>query len=116
MPAPKRKTAKAKASRQSVGKKPASRKSTATPKSTPKKPTQPDIKISPSSKQAAVLAMLYGTDGTTIDAIAKTTGWQQHSVRGFLAGVVKRKLGLKVLSTVEGDQRTYRILSTTKQA
>jgi hypothetical protein len=60
MPAPKRKTVTAKASRQSVGKKPESRKSPATSKSTPKKPAQPDIKISPSSKQAVVLAMLQG--------------------------------------------------------
>jgi len=44
-----------------------------------------------------------------------TEGAQQQSVREFLAGVVKKKLGLKVVSTVEGDQRTYRILSTAKQ-
>lgn len=116
MPTPKRKITKAKAPRRSVGKKPASRKSMATSKSAPKKPAQPDIKVSPSSKQATVLTMLHGTDGATIDAIAKTTGWQQHSVRGFLAGVVKKKLGLKVVSTVEGDRRTYRILATAKQA
>jgi hypothetical protein len=116
MPAPKRIITKAKAPRRSAGKKPASRKSMATPKSTPKKPVQPDIRISPSSKQAVVLAMLHGTDGATIDAIAKATGWQQHSVRGFLAGVVKKKLGLNVVSTVEDGQRTYRILSTGKQA
>jgi len=116
MPAPKPKITKAKAHRRSVHKKAPSRKLAATSKPAASEPAQPDIKISPSSKQAAVLAMLHGTDGATIDAIAKTTGWQQHSVRGFLAGVVKKKLRLKVVSTVEGDQRTYRGLATAKQA
>lgn len=63
----------------------------------------------PSSKQSAVLAMLREPSGTTVASIMKATGWQQHSVRGFFAGVIRKKLKLNLASEKIDGERRYRI-------
>lgn len=62
------------------------------------------------SKQARVIDMLSSPNGTTISSVMELTGWQQHSVRGFLAGVVRNKLGLKLSSETKDGVRLYRIV------
>ena len=61
------------------------------------------------TKHARILAMLRTPAGATIAAIMTATEWQQHSVRGFLAGVVRKKLGLNLVSEQTDKGRVYRI-------
>jgi len=68
---------------------------------------------SPESKQARIIAMLRAPSGATIEALMRVTGWQPHSVRGFLAGVIRKKLGLNLVSTAANNGRLYRIVDHT---
>jgi hypothetical protein len=62
------------------------------------------------TKQATLIAMLRAPDGATIAEIMAATGWQSHTVRGAMAGALKKKLGLEVTSEkVEGRGRVYRL-------
>jgi hypothetical protein len=62
------------------------------------------------SKQAQLIAMLKAPKGASIDEIVAAFGWQPHTVRGAIAGALKKKLGLEVTSEkVDGRGRVYRI-------
>ena len=62
------------------------------------------------TKNAQVDAMLRDRAETTIAAIMAAPGWQQHSVRGFLAGVIRKKLGFNLVSEPKEGGRIYRIV------
>jgi hypothetical protein len=63
------------------------------------------------TKHARLLGMLRSKRGVSISAMTKATGWQQHSVRGFLAGVVKKKLRLDLRSEKTKSGRIYRVVA-----
>ena len=68
------------------------------------------------SKKAHIIAMLRAPGGATIEAMARAAKWQPHSVRGFLAGVVRKKLGLTLVSADGENGRVYRITDRTASA
>src|SRR6266481_6391276 len=63
----------------------------------------------PGTKHERIIAMLRTPAGATIASLVTATAWQQHSVRGFLAGVVRKKLGLNLVSEQTDKGRVYRI-------
>src|SRR5450631_1408228 len=82
------------------------------PATKPSQQTADNLKTkrpAPESKQSRVIAMLQSPTGATVAAMMKVTGWQQHSVRGFLAGVVRKRLKLKLGSKKVDGNRVYRI-------
>jgi outer membrane biosynthesis protein TonB len=70
----------------------------------------PAKKTEAESKQDRLVSMLRSPTGTTIATMMTATGWQQHSVRGFLAGVVRKRLKLKLQSETSEGNRIYRII------
>jgi hypothetical protein len=61
------------------------------------------------TKQAKIIGMLRRPEGATIAQIVAASEWRAHTVRGFFAGALKKKLGLEVTSEKVGDQRVYRL-------
>jgi hypothetical protein len=93
-------------------KKPSTAPTARVPAAKPSSPTSGEPKSKQAvagSKQARVITMLRSPDGATIAAMMKATGWQQHSVRGFLAGFVRKKLKLNLDSKKIDGSRVYSI-------
>ena len=62
------------------------------------------------TKQALVVEMLKRPEGATISQIMANTGWQRHTIRGSIAGVLKKRMGLNITSTKVADaERVYRV-------
>lgn len=97
-----------KASKAKAGKAPKTKKQTQKarrPRNRVSNGTTPESnsKAARMTKSGQCLALLRRSEGTTIAELMTATGWQSHSVRGFLSGAVKRKLGLTVTSAVGQD-------------
>jgi hypothetical protein len=119
--APEKATSKRKASKKKgapkakkTASKPAAKKDAKKPAS--KKATKPATKMATASiprefsKKAVVLDLLRRKGGATMAEIAKATGWQNHSIRGFISGNLTKKMGLVVESTKnDAGERVYRI-------
>lgn len=74
----------------------------------PPEPSTVPVRRRTGTKQDTLIAMLQTEGGATIDEIVTATGWQPHSVRGAISGVLKKRLGLDVTSEkVEGRGRVY---------
>ena len=80
----------------------------------PRRTSQPTTRLA--SKKANIIAMLRAPGGATIEAMTRAAKWQPHSVRGFLAGVVRKKLGLTLVSAGGANGRIYRIIDSTSSA
>ncbi len=83
------------------------------------KKSQPIVKLKDvtrlpksSTKQGILVSLLQAKQGATLAELVEATGWQPHSVRGVLSGVVKKKLGLNITSCSEERGRVYRIMDT----
>ena len=92
------------------------------PRKSAEKASAPDLTDAPAitktprarenSKQAQMIELLKRPDGATLNQLVEATGWQSHTVRGAMAGSLKKKLGLTITSEKVTDQeRTYRICS-----
>lgn len=68
------------------------------------------VSVRENSKIANMITLLRRREGATLEQMVKATGWQTHSVRGAMSGSLKKKLGLTITNTKDGETRTYRIV------
>jgi hypothetical protein len=100
--APKKRSAKSHA--------PARRKVTSAAANAKTPPQADEPRVERVTKQERVLTLLSQSEGASIEEMMQATDWQQHSVRRFLAGTVKKKLGFSLISSKSNDGvRRYRI-------
>jgi hypothetical protein len=87
------------------------------PKQEPDTEAKPARKLRHGTKQAKIIELLQRPEGVTIEQIKEVSGWQQHSIRGFLAGTIKKKLGFAITtnrnSVVEPNQVGSKVSPTT---
>ncbi len=67
------------------------------------------IPTSPKTKQSQLIALLKSPNGATVQDLMKATGWQAHSIRGVISGVIRKRLGLTVISQKTDGIQHYRI-------
>ncbi len=98
--------------------KPGTRHTSAAPtkKATSKEKAEPSPRPNGASKQDRLLTLLRRPSGATIAVCMKASGWQAHSVRGFFAGTVRKKLKLNLVSEVVDGQRIYRIAAPRRKS
>jgi len=99
--------------RRTTARKAAQFKSDAKPAAHQQRRSAPQPSAHRKSKKALIIAMLRAPGGLTVEAMARAAKWQPHAVRGFLAGVVRKKLGLTLVSTDGENGRVYRITDCT---
>ena len=79
------------------------------------RPVSPPTPAEPigTSKQARLISMLKSTSGATLEQMMNLTGWQAHTVRGAISGVLRKRLGLNVVCDASGSKvRRYRIVAS----
>ncbi|MGV1045151.1 DUF3489 domain-containing protein [Limnohabitans sp.] len=75
---------------------------------------QPSRTTREGTKQAVLIELLSRAEGATLPQMTEATGWQVHTVRGAMAGALKKKLGLEISSEKQtGTDRVYRITDPT---
>lgn len=78
-------------------------------KRTPRPRKRSTADVPPTTKLAALIGLLSTPAGATLAQMTSLTGWQEHSVRGVMSGMIKKKLGRSIVSKKVGDERVYRI-------
>ena len=69
----------------------------------------PELVAKPMSKQSQVVALLRRPEGASAQEIMEATGWQKHSVRGFISGTAKKSLGLAITTEKGAHGTVYKV-------